>query len=106
MSVLSVGFVAGPSSPARRARRTEDSTSWGANFLFSRGGGDGERGEGLGVNSPGGAFLRYRSKVVSIGIGANRLRGGSWVVAITAPSCCAVFVLRLKILCCCPGDRV
>jgi hypothetical protein len=85
MSVLSVGLVAGPSSPARLERRTEDSTSWGASFRFSRGAGDGERGErgeGLGVSSPVGNVVRYRTNVVSIGIGANRARGRSFALAI------------------------
>jgi hypothetical protein len=82
ISVLSVGLVAGPSSPARLDLRTEDSTSCGANLLLPRRGGEGERGEGLGVSSPGGALVRYFSNVVSMGIGANRSRGRSRVLAI------------------------
>lgn len=99
MSVLSVGLVAGPSSPARRDLLTEDSTSCGANrrcLDCSRccwycclggssctSGGDAERGEGLGVGSPAGTVFRYRSKVVSMGIGANLGRGLSLELAIT-----------------------
>lgn len=82
MSVRSVGLVAGPSSPARRDLRTEDSTSCGANLRFSRGGGEGVRGDGLGVSSPAGIVLRYCSNVVSIGIGANRRRGRAGEFAI------------------------
>src|SRR5204863_9710254 len=77
-----VGLVAGPSSPARLDLRTEDSTSCGAKRLLSRGGGEGDRGDGLGVSSSAGMFLRYFSKVVSIGMGANRSRGRSRVLAI------------------------
>lgn len=95
---MSVCLVAGPSSPARRARRTDDSTSWGANLRFSRRSGEGEdgdeRGDGLGVSSPGGIVFRYRSKVVSMGIGANRARGRSFTLAIIrrVPTSCLILL--------------
>src|SRR6266566_1785471 len=94
MSVLSVGFVAGPTSPARRDR-LEESTSCGANRLFSlvlhRRGGDGVRGDASGVcsgvsSAPGPAFL-YRSNVVSIGIGAKRLRGAAACAIASRAGC-------------------
>lgn len=107
MSVLSLGFVAGPSSPALRERLTEDSTNCGAKRPLSffnpltcggvancavradcSGGGESDRGDGLGVGSATGPpgppppSLRNCTNVVSIGTGANRRRGCSAFVGV------------------------
>lgn len=104
ISVLSVGLVAGPTSPIRRERR-DDSISCGAKwrfsffgcvtgtcktgFVHSWGVGDGVRGDGEGVGSKVGPVVfavllgrRNCSKVVSMGTGTKRRRAGCVGVVI------------------------
>lgn len=95
MSVLSVGSVAGTLVPAL-FDLAEDSINSGTNLRTGRGEfcevtevGLCSLGVGAGVSSGGAAFLLLET-VVSIGSGANRLRGGSLSSSVSAKSVVAI----------------